>query len=75
MARGGLKVDFPLAAEIDPIRRLMARYRDAGISLANACLVRMSEIHSRCQVMTNDRNFLIYRRDGRRTTPLIAPFG
>ena len=75
VARGGLKVDFALVAEIDPIRRLMARYRDAGISLADACLVRMSEIHSRCQVMTVDRDFLIYRRDGRRTIPLIAPFG
>ncbi len=75
VARGGLKVDFPLAAEIDPIRRLVARYRNADISLADACLVRMSEIHSRCQVMTVDRDFLIYRRDGRRTIPLIAPFG
>ena len=74
VARGGLKVDFSLNAEIDSIRRLMTRYRDVGIWLADACVVRMSEIHPRCQVMTIDRDFLIYRREGRRVIPLIAPF-
>ena len=73
-ARGALKVDFELGVEIEAVRRLMSRYEDIGISLADACLVRMSEIHSRCQVMTIDRDFLIYRRDGRRVIPLIAPF-
>lgn len=74
LARGALRLDFSLGAEIEPVRRLMTRYKDADISLADACLVRMSEIHSRCQVLTVDRDFLIYRRDGRRTIPLIAPF-
>ena len=72
--RGALKLAFSLEAELEPVRRLMTRYRDIGISLADACLVRMSEIHAQCQVMTIDRDFLIYRRDGRRTIPLIAPF-
>lgn len=75
VVRGGLKIDFSISAEIDAVRRLMARYSDIGISLADACLVRMSEIHARSQVMTIDRDFLIYRRDGRRTIPLVAPFG
>lgn len=74
-ARGGLKLAFDLSAELEPVRRLMARYRDVGVSLADACLVRMSELHPRCEVLTIDRDFLIYRRDGRRTIPLIAPFG
>lgn len=74
-ARGGLKIDFKLSAELEAVRRLMARYRDIGISLADACLVRMSELHARCEVLTLDTDFLVYRRDGRRTIPLIAPFG
>lgn len=74
VARGALRVDFSLGAEVEAVRRLMTRYRDVGISLADACLVRMSEIHARSEVMTIDRDFLIYRRDGRRTIPLIAPF-
>lgn len=74
VARGAIRLDFSLGAEIESVCRLMARYRDAGVSLADACLVRMSEIHPRCEVMTLDRDFLIYRREGRRTIPLIAPF-
>lgn len=72
--RGALKVVFSLDAERDAIRRLMSRYEDHGISIADACLVRMSELHARCEVLTLDTDFLVYRRDGRRTIPLIAPF-
>lgn len=74
VARGALRLDFSLGAEIEPVRRLMTRYKDADISLADACLVRMSEIHPRCEVLTIGRDFTIYRRDGRRTIPLVAPF-
>lgn len=74
VARGVVKLDFPLSAEFDAVRRLMTRYEDIRISLADACLVRMSELHQRCAVMTIDRDFLIYRRDGRRIIPLVAPF-
>ena len=72
--RGALKIALSIDEEVDAIGRLMSRYDDNGISLADACLVRMSELHPRCQVMTTDTDFLIYRRDGRRTIPLIAPF-
>jgi predicted nucleic acid-binding protein len=73
-ARGALEIGFTLSAEIGAITHLMARYADAGISLADACLVRMSELTPRCQVMTIDRDFLVYRRDRRRAIPLLAPF-
>lgn len=72
--RGIVQLDFSLAIEIESVSRLMRRYANIGASLADACLVRMSEIHSDCQVMTIDRDFLIYRRNGRRVIPLIAPF-
>jgi hypothetical protein len=44
------------------------------MSLADACLVRMSELTERCQVFTTDRDFLVYRRKGRHLIPLLAPF-
>lgn len=72
IARGALDVRFALGDEIAAVAKLMARYENA--SLADACLVRMSEMIPRCQVMTIDRDFLVYRRDGRRTIPLLAPF-
>lgn len=74
IVRGALRLDFSLVTEVESVRQVMNRYRDAGVSLADACLVRMSEVHAHCQVMTVDRDFLIYRRYGRRTIPLIAPF-
>jgi predicted nucleic acid-binding protein len=74
VARGAVRLEFSLAAELEPVRQLMHRYADAGVSLADACLVRMSELLEPCQVLTLDRDFLIYRRHGRRTIPLIAPF-
>lgn len=72
--RGALRLDFSIGKEIGALAQLMRKYRDIGISLADACLVRMSELHARCEVMTLDRDFLVYRRNGRQHIPLIAPF-
>lgn len=43
------------------------------MSLADACVVRMSEIHDRHSVLTLDSDFLIYRKHGRTVLPLINP--
>jgi predicted nucleic acid-binding protein len=72
--RGAIRLGFSLLDEIEPVSRLMRRYANVGASLADVCLVRMSELYSDCEVLTLDRDFLIYRRDGRRVIPLIAPF-
>jgi hypothetical protein len=34
----------------------------------------MSELRKDSAVLTLDRDFLVYRRNGRQTIPLIAPF-
>jgi len=44
------------------------------MSLADACLVRMTELAPESQVFTADRDFRIYRRHGRQVIPLLAPF-
>lgn len=42
--------------------------------LADACLVRMSELHSQYWIWTVDRNgFSTYRRMGKRTIPCEFP--
>jgi hypothetical protein len=43
------------------------------MSFADACLVRMSEIHPSSVVWTLDRDFSVYRQHGRQTIPLITP--
>jgi len=72
--RGELICRFHVADEITAIRRLLRKYRDLPATLADVCLVRMSEIHRASAVMTFDHDFQIYRRNGRNVIPLIAPF-
>jgi predicted nucleic acid-binding protein len=44
----------------------MRRYRNRPMSLADACLVRLSEIELAAEVFTLDSDFRIYRRHGNR---------
>lgn len=43
------------------------------MSLADACLVRMSELLSDCTVFTTDSDFNIYRRHRNQIIPVIMP--
>ncbi len=72
--RGDLLCDFDLPGEVSSLRRLIRQYRNLPASLADVCLVRMSEIHPDCVVLTLDHHFLIYRRNKRQTIPILAPF-
>lgn len=72
--RGVLICEFDVHAEIAVIRRLLRKYRDLPATLADICLVRMSEFAKGCVVFTLDRDFLVYRRNGRQKIPLLAPF-
>jgi hypothetical protein len=51
----------------------MARYASVPMSLADSCLVRMSEIYPDSRVLTLDSDFRVYRRNGRQMIPMIAP--
>ena len=69
-----VRLDFVLDDHRPDVFRLMRKYRDQPISLADACLVRMAELADESQVFTTDRDFLVYRRKGRHTIPLLSPF-
>jgi uncharacterized protein len=56
----GLRFDDEQTA----LRELMRRYRSVPMSLADATLVRLSELHRDCRVFTLDTDFRIYRRHG-----------
>jgi predicted nucleic acid-binding protein len=74
VARGDLRLEFNLAAELPQVLALAARYAARPMDLADACVVRMSELHRRCQVWTVDRtDFLTYRRHGRQAVPCAFP--
>ncbi|MGH8700581.1 MAG: type II toxin-antitoxin system VapC family toxin [Burkholderiales bacterium] len=72
--RGLISIDFALASELVAVRRLVTRYRDRPMALADACLVRMAELYDEATVLTLDADFTIYRKNGRQVIPLIAPF-
>ena len=51
----------------------MRKYRDQPMDLADACLVRMTEIEPRSLVVTTDEDFKVYRRNGREVVPHVLP--
>jgi uncharacterized protein len=61
---GALNVAFRVDEHIGELRKLLHRYRNIPMSLADACIVRMSEIHDRHAVLTLDSDFSIYRKHG-----------
>jgi len=71
--RGTIEIDFVLRSEITRVRELQRSYRQVPMSLADACLVRMSELHAHSRVFTTDSDFRTYRRNRRQVVPIITP--
>ena len=67
-------LDFAVDDHRADVFRLLRKYADQPMSLADACLVRMSELSEPCQVFTTDKDFLVYRRKGRHVIPLLTPY-
>ena len=71
--RGIVRVVPVLPGESPAVRTLLARY-GTRMDYADACLVRLSELHRERAIVTTDaKNFLIYRRFGRQALSLIVP--
>jgi len=75
LARQAVKISFRLDEEHEAVARLMTKYADVPMSLADACLVRMSENLTRARVMTFDADFRVFRRVGRQVVPVTMPAG
>ena len=71
--RGVLTVAQLFDSESASIGRMMRRYENVPMSLADACLVRLVELTSQSTLFTLDSDFAIYRQKGRRLIPLLAP--
>jgi uncharacterized protein len=72
--RRAVATTFNLRDEITEVVKLMRKYADVPISLADACLIRMTETMPNPTLLTTDGDFRIYRRHGRRTIPCLLPF-
>jgi predicted nucleic acid-binding protein len=65
---------FSMEDEVTETLRLLRRYGDIPMSLADACLVRMAELIPDATVFTTDSDFATYRKHGRQIIPLITPY-
>ncbi len=74
MAESGIiLVNLDFNTERKHLRTLMRSYRDVPMSLADATLVRLSELHRDCRVFTLDTDFHVYRRQWNKLIPVLMP--
>src|SRR5262245_25520798 len=73
LRRGALHARFDLEANVESVIKLLEKYVDRPASLADACLVRMTETLSSPMVLTTDSDFAFYRRHGRQVVPCVLP--
>lgn len=73
LQRRVLLVGFDLGQHVEPVLKLMHKYADVPMSLADACLVRMTEAFSHSLILTTDTDFRLYRRHSRQVVPCRMP--
>jgi len=73
VARGIVRSDFRVMAEVDSVRALMKKFATVPMSLADACVVRMTELDQKSVVLTLDSDFKVYRRNKRHVVPTLMP--
>lgn len=66
-------VQFDLDTELEVVIALLSRYQSVPVSLADAELVRMSELYPNSLIFTLDSDFQIYRKNRDRYIPLLMP--
>lgn len=71
---GFLRSEFDFHAEYRHVSTMMRRYAQRAMSFADACLVRMAELRPDACIWTLDRDFHFYRKHGRQTLSLVAPW-
>jgi hypothetical protein len=71
--RGALRFVPVLTGEWAAILDLQEKYENLPMSVADARLVRLSEILPDPLVLTTDADFKIYRRHSRKVVPCLLP--
>jgi predicted nucleic acid-binding protein len=71
--RAAVVCPFRLEDNTEHVVTLLGKYADVPMSLADACLVRMTETLRDPLLLTTDADFRIYRRNGRHVVPSVIP--
>jgi len=70
-SEGALRIAFDAEFNKTAMAALLRKYADVGMSVADAAIVRLSELVPDALVWTLDKDFRIYRRAGRKVIPLF----
>jgi uncharacterized protein len=73
LRRRSLVSVFNLDNDVESVLKLLQKYTDVPMSLADACLVRMTETLPDPVILTTDSDFRIYRRHSRQIVPCVMP--
>jgi predicted nucleic acid-binding protein len=73
LKRRAVVAGFNLDGNMEAVLALLRKYASVPMSLADACLVRMSETVADPVILTTDSDFRSYRRHSRQVVPCIAP--
>lgn len=73
LKRGVLNVTLRIEDSVIEISWLLRKYSDVPMSLADACLVRLSELYIDSPILTLNNDFKVYRKNKRQVLPLLSP--
>jgi len=73
LRRRALLVAFSFAENVEPVVKLIEKYSNIPLGLADACLVRMTETLADPIILATDSDFRICRRHGRQVVPCVTP--
>jgi predicted nucleic acid-binding protein len=73
LRRRAVIATFDLDNDVESVLKLLHKYADVPMSLADACLVRMTETLPDPVILTTDSDFRIYRRHSRHMVPCMMP--
>ncbi len=75
LSSGTIRVMLDLNQEALTIKAKMQRFESVPMSLADACLVRMTELFPESSIITLDSDFRIYRKNRNQTISVLMPDG
>ena len=73
IGEGFLSIGMAVADHHSALLTMVRRYGNVPMSLADACLVRLAELHPQSPVLTLDSDFLVYRKNGRQVIEVLMP--
>lgn len=71
IGEGFLSIGMAVADHHSALLGMIKRYADVPMSLADGCLVRLAELYPQSPVFTLDKDFTIYRKNGRQVIAVI----